>query len=327
MKKIKAKIFTAILVALCIFLLTGTINQAVKKKKYEPPYGEGKLYDVGESKLYAEIGGNPEGVTVVFESGLSDGAFSWCTYAPLLHNDFKTFIYDKSGIGRSETSSLPRTLDRESYELKELLTAADIDTPFILVGHSRGGVIVRRFSQLYPELVLGVVLIDTTNEVMFDDNISKAFYKMNSFFYHFLAFTNNFGVPRLLHDMGSPLLEREIDEQIIATKGMAYFNEYQEHSFKNSFISTVANQTGTVAQLFDLIQKDLQPLDIPTYIIYEIPCDEEKEDTEKMVGEYIKTIQIQFPLSQSKIVYDAGHYIHVTMPEVVTEGIEWILAQ
>ncbi|MBP7176302.1 MAG: alpha/beta hydrolase [Thermoclostridium sp.] len=327
MRKVILKLLLLVGLFVVVFLIVGTVNQAIKKKDYNINYSEGQLYDVGGSKLYAQLGGNPSGTTIVFEPGLGDGSYSWCTYAPLLQEDYQTLIYDKGGVGRSEPSSYTDSLDGEANELKALLESAGIQTPVILVGHSRGGAIARRFAQLYPNSMKGIVLIDTTNEVMFEDSISRAFYKLDSILYGLLGFANNFGVPRLLHDMGSPILEREIDSQILAAKGTEYFEEYNELCFRNSYLQTVSRQTATVAQILDLVEAGPAAQEVPAYIVYDVPLDEDQADTEAMVANCIQRIQRQFPHSESKIVYDAGHYIHVTMPEVITEGIEWVLSQ
>jgi pimeloyl-ACP methyl ester carboxylesterase len=327
MKKIIGKLLLILGLLIVIFLVAGLINQSVRKKDYNADFSEGQLFDAGGSLLYAELNGNPDGVPIVFEPGLGDGSFSWCTYAPALQVDYQTLVYDKGGIGRSEPSSFTGSPDGEVHELKALLEAAEIRKPVILVGHSRGGVIARRFAQSYPKLVKGILLIDTTNEVMFEDGISRAFYKLNSIFYAFMGFTNHFGVPRLLHDMGSPILEREIDRQIIDAKGTDYLQEYNETCFRNSYLQTVSRQTATVAKILDLVKSGPISQDIPAYIVYEVAADEEQADTEEMVERCIQAIRRQFPHSESKVVYDAGHYIHVTMPEVITEGIEWILSQ
>lgn len=326
MKKVIGKLLFILGLFIILFLIAGILNQSIRKKDYGSDFSEGHLLDVGDSLLYAELGGNPDGVPIVFEPGLGDGSYSWCTYAPTLKMDYQTLVYDKGGIGHSEPSSFTG-LDGEANELKALLEATGIRKPIVLVGHSRGGVIARRFAQLYPELIRGILLIDTTNEVMFEDSISRAFYKLDGFLYSLLGFTNHFGVPRLLHDMGAPILEREIDQQIVDAKGTDYLEEYNETCFRSSYLQTVSRQTTTVAQILDLVQSGSQAQDIPAYIVYEVPLDEEKADTEEMVARCIQTIQRQFPHSESKVVYDAGHYVHVTMPEVITEGIEWLLSQ
>jgi pimeloyl-ACP methyl ester carboxylesterase len=327
MKKVITKLLLILGLLIVVFLIVGTIHQAVGKKDYDTNFSEGQLFDVDGSKLYAELCGNPGGVTIVFEPGLGDGSYSWCTYAPTLQKEFQTIVYDKGGIGRSEPSPFTDSPDGEANELKALLDAANIKGSIILVGHSRGGAITRRFAQLYPDIVTGIVLIDTTNEVMFEDGISRAFYKLDSILYALLGFTNHFGVPRLLHDMGSPILEREIDRNIIDAKGTSYLDEYNEYCFRSSYLQTVSRQTATVVEILDLVKNGPQAQNIPAYIVYEVPLDEEKADTEEMVGRCIQSIQRQFPRSESKIVYDAGHYIHITMPEVITKGIEWILSQ
>lgn len=73
-------------------------------------------------------------------------------------------IYDRAGLGKSETNSKPRTSLEMVKELKELLIEAKIKPPYILVGHSFGGVNMRIYATKYPNEVYGLVLVDSTPE-------------------------------------------------------------------------------------------------------------------------------------------------------------------
>ncbi len=324
-KRIRRILLIILGASVVIIAIAGSINQAIKRKTYGRNYTEGKLYELEKNQIYAEVGGNPEGVPIVFVAGLGDGAYSWCTYTPLLQNEFQTITFDKGGTGRSGAPSFTDRVDGEAYELKALLKATEVEGPYILAGHSLGGATVRRFTQLFPEMVRGVILIDTTNEVMFEGWEGKAAHRVEGVLYYLLKLTNFVGFPRLLHDIGAPLLKREIDDQIIAARGRAYLEEYNEYCFRSSYIASVSRQFRSADKIFRLITKELVPQEIPAYIIYEVPSDEYKEDTEADVANYIAAIRKQYPVSESTIVYDAGHYIHVTRPEVITEGIDWIL--
>ena len=73
-------------------------------------------------------------------------------------------VYDRAGLGKSETSSKPRTSREMVKELQELLNEAKIKPPYILVGHSFGGVNMRLFATEYQNEVCGLVLVDSTPE-------------------------------------------------------------------------------------------------------------------------------------------------------------------
>ncbi|HMG68288.1 MAG TPA: alpha/beta hydrolase, partial [Chitinophagaceae bacterium] len=78
--------------------------------------------------------------------------------------EIRTVAYDRAGVGNSEKGPLPQTMAQNVFELHELLKAAKIEGPIILVGQSIGGLIVRLYTEQYGKDVLGLVLVDPTHE-------------------------------------------------------------------------------------------------------------------------------------------------------------------
>jgi pimeloyl-ACP methyl ester carboxylesterase len=72
--------------------------------------------------------------------------------------------YARAGLAWSEPGPLPRTMRQNAYELHTMLRAASVKAPYVLVGHSIGGLIARVYAEQYPEEVAGMVLVDPTNE-------------------------------------------------------------------------------------------------------------------------------------------------------------------
>ena len=97
---------------------------------------------------------------VVFESGLGDDLSVWNGVTDLLSENFTTLTYSRSGYGESPASDSPRDALHIAEELRELLAATPTDPPYILVGHSLGGLFVQVFARKYPGLVSGIVLIE-----------------------------------------------------------------------------------------------------------------------------------------------------------------------
>ncbi len=121
------------------------------------------------SKLETELGNDRmanalagEGpVTVVFESGLGDGMDTWEPVFDPISSVATTFAYDRPGYGRSEQVSGTRT-GRDIVEgLRTLLAQVGVRPPYVLVGHSSGGMYVELFARLHPNEVTGVVLVDS----------------------------------------------------------------------------------------------------------------------------------------------------------------------
>lgn len=123
----------------------------------------GKLYRVDGAILHLWGGG--EGTpTVVIVTGAGVISLNWTEIVEAIAQLTSVVIYDRPGYGWSSTSSHPRTPEQAGRELAELLTAARIPPPYVLVGHSIGGLYVRHYARRRPETVAGMVLIDSSHE-------------------------------------------------------------------------------------------------------------------------------------------------------------------
>ncbi|TMU88362.1 alpha/beta hydrolase [Bacillus sp. BHET2] len=98
------------------------------------------------------------------DAGYGDYSKAWNEVAPEIAKFAEVVLYDRAGLGRSDKSSNPRTSEQMVIELKELLTNLNIAPPYILVGHSFGGVNMRLFATEYSNEVSGLVLVDSTHE-------------------------------------------------------------------------------------------------------------------------------------------------------------------
>ncbi len=101
--------------------------------------------------------------TVVFESGMGFSRSTWGLVQPVIGERMRAVVYDRAGTGRSDDDPRPRTLERMVSDLDVLLRELG-KGPFILVGHSWGGPIVRVAAAANPARVQGVVLVDQSDE-------------------------------------------------------------------------------------------------------------------------------------------------------------------
>ena len=121
-----------------------------------PPLGQ--LVDVGGYRLHINCtgAGSP---TVVIDAGWGDWSASWSSWVqPEVAKTTRVCTYDRAGMGYSEAGPLPRTAEQFAKELHTLLQRAGIPGPYVLVGHSLGGLPVRVFAHAYATDVAGVVL-------------------------------------------------------------------------------------------------------------------------------------------------------------------------
>ncbi len=118
-----------------------------------------QMISVGSHRLHVRIAG--EGTpTVVIDTGLGDTSDRLQGVQERLARATRVITYDRAGYGRSGPGPLPRDSGREAQELKALLDGASIAGPYVVVGHSLGAVNVQVFAAVYPEDVVGIVLLD-----------------------------------------------------------------------------------------------------------------------------------------------------------------------
>ena len=115
--------------------------------------------DVGGHKLYYQLHGRGT-PTVVVDVGVGESIQPWLPIAALLSKSASVLLYERAGYGRSGMGPLPRDAKAEAADLKALLGKAGIKGPYILVGHSLGGMNMQVFAREYPEGLAGWVLLD-----------------------------------------------------------------------------------------------------------------------------------------------------------------------
>ncbi len=115
--------------------------------------------------LHIETRGE-SGPTVVFEAGLGNDLSTWAPVATSIAPFARVVLYDRPGLGLSQPMSRgdgPVTADEVTTRLHALLESADIPPPYILVGHSLGGLYMQMFARKYPHDVAGIVLLDAAS--------------------------------------------------------------------------------------------------------------------------------------------------------------------
>ena len=151
-----------LLLILPSLLIVGMVYQMIgswiDESRFPPP---GHLVDIGACKLHLKRQGSGQPV-VVLESGIAATSISWSLVQPRLAQFSTVCSYDRAGLGWSERRdrSCPCTLEQMVRELEALLRKSGLGAPFVLVGHSFGGLVVNAFAHVYPEQVAGLVLVD-----------------------------------------------------------------------------------------------------------------------------------------------------------------------
>ncbi len=119
----------------------------------------GRLVDAGGFRLHLHALGQG-GPIVVFDAALGGSSLSWALVQPDVARFARTCTYDRAGFAWSERGPLPRTTGRAADELRAALDRAGERPPYLLVGHSYGGLVMRIFAARFRSDVAGLVLVD-----------------------------------------------------------------------------------------------------------------------------------------------------------------------
>lgn len=132
-----------------------------------------RLIDIGGRRLEAICSGTKR-PSIVFESGAGRSASDWDMVRSLINPDVRSVAYSRAGQGRSDPPSSENIIfddgqiqvasaQSRTDDLANLLEQLNVDPPYVLVGHSLGGIYIRLFAQRFPDAVAGLVFIDSSH--------------------------------------------------------------------------------------------------------------------------------------------------------------------
>lgn len=143
-------------------LLYQTASEARDQARYPAP---ARMLDLVGRAIHVQCAGSGA-PTVVFESSAFSSSTEWDVLLPQVARSGRACAYDRAGMGWSDPVSGPRTARDFVDDLHAVLAAAGERPPYILVGHSAGGVLVRAFQAAHPDEVSALVLVDTAPATM-----------------------------------------------------------------------------------------------------------------------------------------------------------------
>jgi pimeloyl-ACP methyl ester carboxylesterase len=131
------------------------------RRRYPAP---GLLVHVDGRRIHLQVrGAASAGPTAVLEAGMGSFSPNWYWVQEDLAPVVRNVSYDRAGLGWSRRSRRPRDAQAIAMELRDAMREVAIEPPYVLAGHSFGGLPVRAFADLYPELTAGLVLVDASH--------------------------------------------------------------------------------------------------------------------------------------------------------------------
>jgi len=325
MKSKAFRIISILILVVLILALGAVIAGAIAKSNLAKQYpAPGQLVDVGGYKLHINcIGeGSP---TVILEAGLGDFSLLWAYVQPEVARFTRVCSYDRAGYGWSEPSPYPRTANMMVEELHTLLVNANVQGPYVLVGHSLGGVLVRGYAHNYPDEVVGMVLVDSAHEeqfIRYPESVLKTSQDMAGTFRMF-ALLSSTGVlalaPQNIPNRGLPDDVLAQYRAILATTGYFETHLAELNALEGSYAEVLATHKTSFENLPLIVLS--RGLSDATPLLTEIENQQLWEVWQEMQSELAALS------SEAKqiIAEQSGHHIQLDQPDLVIDAIRDVL--
>ena len=301
------------------------MSLASDKRKYPV---RGKLVDVGGHRLHITVQGEG-GPTVVMEAGLAHISTVWTFVQPEVAKFARVVTYDRAGHAWSEHGPAPRTSRQICQELHALLANAHIEGPYVLVGHSFGGLNMYLYATMYPEEVAGLVLLDALSKDInkYTPREFRSFVLVNRLKHLLFARLTSLGVTRFYFQI------RGVDA---AQDFIVYLPREQRHATIAEYLrkTFVAALQETASLQASVEQARLAPplRDIPLVVVaHGIPemFGGLSASAVTRIEQCWQKMQVELaqlsPSGKYVVAEKSGHKIHVEQPELVVEAIRQVV--
>lgn len=185
-----------VLVASTVLIVSGLTYERLSARRDAAMPLPGRLVEVLGTRLHATDDG-AGAPTVVVICGAGDSSYSWLHVKREVSRFTRIVSYDRPGLGGSDPGPAPDPV-RSVDEFAAVLAALDAPGPYVLVGHSLGGLIARLFALRHPERVCGLVFVDSTHEHLRDDRKFRQGMTAIGVLLRIMRLTSAFGLPRFL---------------------------------------------------------------------------------------------------------------------------------
>lgn len=158
------RISIAVIIGVSLFLALGTAYEQWSRREVARSLpAPGQLIDIDGVRLHLHCSGQGS-PTVILEAGTGPAAsMAWTEVQPSVAEFTQVCSYDRAGLMWSDRGSKPRDAEQITADLRALLSAAAVRPPYVLVGHSIGGVYIRVFLDRFPDEVVGLVFVDASH--------------------------------------------------------------------------------------------------------------------------------------------------------------------
>ncbi len=342
----KVLIVIGVLVVINLILLgAGCLyQQRTTRADFEQFPAPGVLVDVGGYRLHLYCTGenlpneNTPGEltpTVLVEAGNGDFSLGWALVQPQVAQYTRICTYDRAGYGWSDPAPTPRDGQAMAEELHTLLVNAGEEGPFILIGHSLGGLIARLYTAAYPDEVVGMILVDSAHEEQ-TERLPAAYTRVvqqQESYTRTMAFMARFGILRLMgKSMGKSTMPPHLkklptDAQDIYLTLMSHPSYFAATLDELKALPTTNEQVSQLDGLGDLpliVLTAENTIDIETLESMGLSDDLPLENIQTTWRTLQEELAALSDRSLNILIEGSGHAIQLDNPDVIT-GAVWLV--
>lgn len=301
------------------------IGRFVDERVY-PPHG--KRVDVGGYRLHiSTLGeGSP---TVVMDAGLGHTSQIWSLVEPQVAQFTRACTYDRAGYGWSDPGPQPRTSQQIVKELHTLLKNADIPSPYILVGHSFGGLNMYLYAIEHPEEVVGLVLVDAVSKNTLASNPEELqwFIIINLLKFRIQSLFTQLGLFRLYILFRGPYAAMSFVKDLPNEVQRPILSAFMRRTFHTASLESSA--MGQSVTMVSALEANQPPLSIPLIVLaHGVPdmfmgrmSERETQEAEQRWQKLQADLVTLSTQGKLVIAEKSGHKIHIDAPDVVVAAI------
>ncbi len=267
----------------------------------------GRLIDVDGHLIHllCEGSGSP---TVILEAGLPGSSLTWASVVPQIAKLARACTYDRAGYAWSESAAGPRTTSQIVRELRLLLQNAQVEAPYVLVGHSFGGLVSQLYAGRFPDEVAGMVLVDSSHA---DLRLRMADLEQMGTLSLGVRILAPLGVPRRLLPVpaGSPQSRASsvvaMEKKLLMTTGS---------------LRAMASELGGLRESLNEVAADSPDLGSKPLVVL--------TEGRRRAGfwhELQEKLTNLSTASQWVVAENAGHFIHHDQPELVVDAVRRVV--
>ncbi len=321
------------LIGLIVLLLAvSTINQHIALTRFRATTPTpGVLIGVNGHRMHLRCVGSGA-PTVVIDAGNASFSLEWTPIQAALGTRTRVCTYDRAGYGWSEPGPAPRDGATAIAELHALLAAAGERGPYVLVGHSLGGLHVRLFAAAYPDETAGLVLVDTASENTVSPEL-EAQIRASVGFYQVMRLLTGSGLLRLIGPWSGEGAMPETARKLPADLQETYLNLLLDPQQQTTAIAEMTALPATLRQTGDTLAGFAPLGDRPLIVLTAgqqmapgaTPFDDRRVAVPDAVIAAQGRLAAHSSRAEQRVVAESGHLMHLDAPEAVITAVKDVI--